>query len=175
VAESSRIFTSRLAFSLATEFRKFAARAAKSETISRTLQLVVLDFGAVAVESPFYWAVYLHDGRRGFRARPGHKLVYFKNIDDDPRVRGRNYPVRATDIRRLSKSEFYRLLRDPSSGMIVRDAVGPAKGDPFFRRAGRLFRRRAGAIASPAFSRYVRECMGEFLNFQLTRKVTIRF
>lgn len=175
MAENERLFISRLAFSLATGFEKFASRAAKSKTISNTLELHVLNFDRVAVESPFYWAQYYHDGRSAFRARKGHKIVYFKDLDKDPRIRGRNYPKRAADIVKLTKKQFYRYLRDPGSGMVVADSVGKTKGDPFFKKAGRLYKKRATDTAGPKFSEFVRACMGDLMDAKLTRKVILRF
>lgn len=170
---SPRLFRARLALRLANQFKDLAAKESRSRSISRTLQTVTLDFGKVAVESPYYWAVYYHDGRGAIRARPGHKLVYFKNPDLDPRIPNRRYPVRATDVRRLTKSQFYRFLRDPSSGMIVRDHVGPAAGDPFFTRAGRKFRRQARDVVGEPFSGYVRECLGDLLRSAVKGRITI--
>lgn len=170
---SGRLFISRLALRLATSFRDLAREESRSKAISRTLQATVLDFGRVAVETPYYWAVYYHDGRGPIRARPGHKLVYFRNPDDDPRIPNRRYPVRAADIRRLSKTQFYRFLNDPSKGMIVRDSVGPAPGDPFFKRAGRRFKRAGAFLAQRDFSEFVRQTMGDLLNTQVTARVTI--
>lgn len=164
MATSSRLFVSRLAFRLAVRFRDLAKQEVRSQTVERSLQTRLLDFGRVAVETPFYWAVYYHDGRGPVRARPGHKLVYFRSPDLDPRIPNRRYPVRASEIRRLSKSQFYKLLRNPGSGMIVRDRVGPAPGDPFFTRAGRRFRTDARRVAGRAFQDHVRENLGELLN-----------
>lgn len=169
-----RLFVSRLAFKLGVIMRDASRRETRSKTIERSLQVTVLDFGRVAVETPYYWAVYYHDGRGPIRARPGHKLVYFRNIDQDPRVPNRRYPVRATDIRRLTKSQFYQMLNDPGSGMIVRTSVGPAPGDPFFERAGRIFPARASAVAQREFSAHVRALLGdEILNARVRVQVDL--
>jgi len=174
VAEiSPRLFRSRLALRLANQFKDLASRESRSDSVARSLVTLQLDFGKVAVESPYYWAVYYHDGRGAIRARPGHKLVYFRSPDLDPRIPNRRYPVRATDIRRLTKQQFYRFLRNPASGMIVRDSVGPAEGDPFFTRAGRKFRRVAARTGSEQFSAYVRECMGDLMDAQVTVRVRV--
>lgn len=170
---SGRLFVSRLAFRLGVVMRDRSRKESRSEAISRTLQVENLDFGKVAVETPYYWAVYYHDGRRGIRARPGHKLVYFRNIDQDPRVRGRNYPRRYSEVRRLTKDEFYRMRRDPSSGMIVRDSVGPAPGDPFFKRAGRGMPRKASEIAQREFSGLVRSTLGDLLKASASLTVNL--
>lgn len=163
---TSRLFVSKLSFKMATVFKNIAAKESESQAISRSLQLLVLDFGKTAVESPFYWSVFYHDGRGAIRARPGHRLVYFRNPADDPRLSG-GYPVRAADVKSLTKSQFYRFLRDPNSGMVVSKHVGPAAGDPFFKRAGRKFKLQATRIGRPAFSEFVRVCLGDDMNIDI--------
>lgn len=174
MAEGPRQFTSRLRFQLASAARDSAAKAAKSKTIANSLEVVKLPSGEFVVESPFYWAVYYHDGRGAIRARPGHKLVYFRNPDDDPRIGGaaRNYPKKRSDIRRLTKAQFYRFLRDPNSGMIVRDSVGPSKGDPFFTRGLRNFPARAGRAVVVEVSKFITETLGDEI---LKAHVKVRF
>lgn len=170
---TERLFVSKLSFKMATQFRDIAAKESRSRAISKSLNLMVLDFGKTAVETPYYWAVYYHDGRGAIRARPGHKLVYFKNIADDPRVSSGNYPVRESDVKSLTKSQFYRFLRDPSKGMVVADSVGPTAGDPFFDRAARKFKRQSNAIGEKAFSAFVRECMGDDMQIDITGTFSI--
>lgn len=67
-----------------------------------------------ALVIPHYWAVYLHDGRGPVWPDRARYIVFFRRIEDDPRVDGgKNYPVRASDIRKLSSSEYnYGLLRN---------------------------------------------------------------
>ena len=150
---------------IAERFLALSRRECKSRSVSASLQLVELQDGSWAVESPFYWAVYYHDGRGPIRAKPGHVLVYFRDIDQDPRVQGRNYPVRASDIKRLTKAQFYAYLKDPSRGMIVRDSVGPAEGDPFFLRAQEALSRQVGPLIEDNLHQAMRDELGEFFDF----------
>ena len=176
MAENPIQFSARLRQQLALAARDAARKAAKSKTIANSLEVVRLPSGEFVVESPFYWAVYYHDGRGPIHARPGHKLVYFRNPDDDPRIGGasRNYPKKRSDIKRLTKAQFYRFLRDPNSGMVVRDSVGPSKGDPFFTRGLRTFPARAGRRIAVEVSTFVRQNLGdEILRAQV--KVRLRF
>jgi hypothetical protein len=150
---------------LATRFLALAKKECGSKTVSASLHLIPLSDGSFAVETPYFWAVFYHDGRGPVRAKPGKVLVYFRNPDDDPRIPGRKYPVRASDIKRLTAADFYRFLRDPSRGMIVRKSVGPAKGDPFFVRAQAALTREVGNLVRKELSAIMREEMGELMNY----------
>ncbi len=71
-----------------------------------------------------YWALYVHDGRAGFGPLRAQVLVWFRNPRDDPRHKGTtDYPVRAADIRRLTREEFYE-------GVKINRALG-SKDNPF--------------------------------------------
>lgn len=173
MAANARLFKARLAFKLAAQARRQAQEATKSIRIRRSMMLSVLDFGVVAVEVPYYWAVYYHDGRGPVRAKRGKKIVYFKDPDDDPRINGaaRNYPRRASNIRRLSKKQFERFLRQGK--LIAVDSVGPADGDPFFTKGLRTFPQRIRSTAVAAFSQHVRQCLGKRMNLRLGAKLRI--
>lgn len=171
---SGRLVVSRLAFKFGTIFRDLARAEARSKAISNSLRLTNLAFGSVAVQTPFYWAQYYHDGRGAFRARPGHKLVYFKDPKKDPRLRGGRYPERLSDVRKLTSAQFYRLLRDRSSGMVVRQSVGPAAGDPFFVRAARRMKRRTGDPARTLMSEAVQAAMGDLMDVKITTRFDLR-
>ena len=75
------------------------------------------------LQIPHYWALYVHDGRAAFGPRKAQVLVWFRNPRDDPRTSG-GHPVRAADIRRLSKDEFYE-------GVRRNRAMGATPGNPF--------------------------------------------
>lgn len=129
------------------------------------------------IEVPFYWAVYYHDGRGPITARPGKYLAFFKDPDKDPRIPGRNYPVRSADVRTLreaiSKAEFRRLV--DSGELILAKRVGPAKAHPFFGSGMAVVARDAGRIAQAEMSAFVRECLGDDLNPPLEEaRITIR-
>lgn len=140
------------------------------------MKITVLDFGLVTVEVPFYWAVYYHDGRGPVRARPGHKIVYFKDPNDDPRINGaaRNYPVRAAQIRRLSKKQFYRFLK--SGKLVAVDKVGSAEAHPFFTEGLRNFKNRISGRPGGHFSSHVLEELDSigFLNKSVSGKIRLR-
>lgn len=161
---TARIAVGRIAFALGVQFRDIARRESRSKAISKSLEVKNLDFGRVSVSTPFFWANIYHDGRGPVRARRGHKIVYFKNPAQDPRLNGGNYPVRASQVRRLTKSQFYRLLRDKSSGMIVADSAGPWRGDPFFKRAALRMLRVKHPTAKRHFSDHVKQDLKSVLN-----------
>ena len=78
-----------------------------SSTLRAAARLIVdAQAGTASIFIPHYWAVYYHDGRAGFTAPGGRVLVFFADPDDDPRLEG-GYPVRASEIRRLTRDEFY--------------------------------------------------------------------
>ena len=93
---------------------------------------------------PHYWALYAHDGRRGFTAiGPRKFLVFFADPRNDPRTDGgRDYPVRVSQVKKLTKAQFDKGMRinrqrekqgePPFSYMKVLKSVGPARGTPFF-------------------------------------------
>lgn len=144
--------------------RERVRRTIESSTLRRSLdsKIVVNESGEIGAEIfvPQYWAVYYHDGRGPVRPTNGKFIVYFQDIEDDPRVAGgRDYPVRESQIRRLrlDPKEFRRLIEQGK--LIVRTSVGPSRPHPFFERlAGKV-----GAIASPLvvpeFSRHVKAAL----------------
>jgi len=80
---------------------------------------------------PYYWAEWYHNGRKAIYKGPSDGfLIYYKDPKQDPRIKN-GYPVRASDVRRLSKGEF---KRDRKAGkLIVTKSVGPTKRNyPFF-------------------------------------------
>lgn len=117
-----------------------ARRLIGSATLREAATLIVeSQAGLATIFIPHYWAEFYHDGRSAFEAPGGRFLVYFSDPDDDPRIDG-GYPVRASDVRRLSREDFYNGLainteraeagQDPF--MFVVRSVGPAEGHPFF-------------------------------------------
>lgn len=81
----------------------------------------------VVLSVPYFWAKYLHKGRRAIVAN----IIYFDPLRLDPRLIG-GYPISKNQVKHLSASEFFRLRMTPGSGMIVRRFVGPARPRPFF-------------------------------------------
>lgn len=135
-----------------------AARAAcQSKTLREALRVIPTENG-FTLNVPHYWAQWFHDGRGPVTARPGHKLVFYKNPADDPRIQG-GYPVRLSQVRRLTKAEFYRDLR--AGKLIVADRVGPQganefMGDALTLRAGQLI----AAASAQVLQQAVRESLG---------------
>lgn len=76
-----------------------------SEALRNGLVIVPEAAGRIDLHIPHYWAVYIHDGRPGFGPRRSSWLVWFANPRDDPRLQP-NYPVRLSDVRRLTKQQF---------------------------------------------------------------------
>lgn len=137
----------------------------KSRTLRRALEVrTSVDGSRVGADLVIsqYWAVYYHDGRGPLRPRNGKFLVWFKRVEDDPRVDGgANYPVRATDIRRLSLSpaEFTRMLA--SGRMIIARRAGPTFGNPFFNRLANRAPSMVRGIAPRMMSTAVRRALAE--------------
>jgi hypothetical protein len=122
--------------SLATDFIRarvaqqaldLARNACESRTLRQSLRVTLTPTG-FRLSVPHYWAKWFHDGRGAMTARAGHKLVYYKNPANDPRIQG-GHPVTLSQRIKLTKFEFYR---DWSAGLlVVVDDVGPAEGKPF--------------------------------------------
>jgi hypothetical protein len=146
-----------------------AARAAcTSRTLRQALQVQRTEFG-FRLHVPHYWAQFFHDGRGSVTARPGHKLVFYKNPAEDPRL-SRGYPVRLADVRRLTKGEFYRDLR--AGKLIVAERVGPAGPNPFMGQALNLRARQLVTASSAAvLKQAVRDSLGPLLQSKTVTKL----
>jgi len=90
----------------ALEISNIAARS--SRTISAAL--AGRRISEIRLTIPHYWAVYIHDGRPAFGPRRATFLVWFTDPDDDPRLAG-GFPVRYSDVKRLTKEQFHEGLR----------------------------------------------------------------
>lgn len=62
---------------------------------------------------PHYWALYIHDGRGPSPGAGGGDkiLVWFKDPKNDPRYPGGVYPVRLSQVKRLTKAQFRKWSR----------------------------------------------------------------
>lgn len=146
--------------------------AAKLKCESRTLRAAMelsIEDNEIILSVPHYWAQWFEGGRGAVFARPGHKLVFYKNPAEDPRLSG-GHPVRASDIRRLTKAEFYRDLR--AGKLVVVDSVGPAAGHPFFDaslrfKALQLLRE----AVQDLLAQQVRDVLGDLLDIRITTKL----
>lgn len=111
-----------------------------SRTLREAVRLIVdAQGGRAELYIPHYWALYYHDGRKGFGPITASKLVFFDDPRDDPRLEG-GYPERDFDIRTLTRDEYEEGLRQNAERrangegpfMFVVDSVGPAAAHPFF-------------------------------------------
>ena len=123
----------------------------ESRTLRQALKIERTDTGFV-LSVPHYWAAFFHDGRGTVNARPGHKLVFYKNPAEDPRIAG-GYPVRLSDVRKLTRAEFYRDLR--AGKLIVTERVGPSgphefMGDALTVRASQNVELRSAEVLQQA-------------------------
>lgn len=140
-----------------------------SSTLRDAARLIVdAQAGQAHIFIPHYWAVYYHDGRAGFAADAGHFLVFFADPDDDPRLEG-GYPVRESDIRRLTRDEFFDgLARNEERAdageppfMFVLRSVGPAAANPFFDDLSDGAALRIEQLALAALDAFVQENVDE--------------
>ena len=136
-----------------------------SQTLREAVHLVVdAGIGVAQLRIKHYWAVYYHDGRDGFGATNASVLVFFADPDDDPRLEG-GYPVRESEIRRLSRDEFYaglaqnelRAAEGEPPFMFVVPSVGPASGHSFFDQLAVGAAARMDQFASFAVDAFVQE------------------
>jgi len=154
-------FARRVTRNLAREAFRRVRAAVQSETLRAALRVQQgRRGGQMWLGVPHYWAVFYHDGRRGFGPRRSRVLVWFKNPNDDPRAPNRQYPVRRSQIKRLTREQFYSALREGK--LIVARRTGPARAQPFFRIGLRAFFQNGGSgIAQRTFRRTVRELVPE--------------
>lgn len=125
---------------------RMARKAIPSQTLKDALVFEKLTLDKARLFIPHYWALYQHDGRGPVYPRRATVLVYYADPADDPRLVD-GYPVRMSDIRRLSYADWAEGWRrnrqmeadNPGGGsmqfMIVREHSGPTaptKSYPFF-------------------------------------------
>ncbi len=159
---SSLEFRIDLVREIAEQVKRRARSLIESRTLKRALDSRIVTNGTTYVGAevfiPHYWAVYYHDGRGPVRPVNGKFLVYFARIEDDPRVAGgRDYPQRASQIRRLrlDPAEFRRLVKEGK--LIVKRSVGPVQGKRFFERIGGRTMKSVGSRALREFRRYAKQ------------------
>lgn len=173
-------FQQALTLRLCREAQRIVRRDIGSRTLSRALRCRLdpspagVTVARLAV--PHYWAIYYHDGRGPIRPRRKKFLVYFRSIEDDPRVSGTASPQRfsQTKVLRLRPATFRRLVA--SGKLIVRTGVGPAAPNPFFQGLSD-FSGRVGSITLPAMSRFVRDSLAEenLTSIKRTSLIDVRF
>ncbi len=132
-----------------------------SKTLRAAVRLIVDESKQRAdLFIPHYWAIYYHDGRGSVSPRSARKLVFFDNPNDDPRLAG-GYPVRASQVQRLTREQYNEGLRRNQERarkggrpfMYVVDGVGPSKPKPFFKRLSQGSAQRAEPIVRKEFER----------------------
>ena len=152
-----------------------AVRRVAGRTSSRTIQDSLFWFteatDRLVIRTPYYWAKFLDQGRGPVSPVRAKKLIFFVNIEDDPRVGGgSDYPRTHRDIRRLTAEEFAlgmeinRALATPDNKMpfmVVTDFSGPAAGEHFFKRG------MAGLNLFAA--KVIREELGAYMRLQFRR------
>lgn len=124
------------------------------------------------IEIPQYWAEYLHDGRGQINAAAGSVLIYFRNKNDDPRLRGGISPERLADQRPLSKAQFLFWLAKNRQAhkagipapMIIKKRVGPMAGSFFFDndRGMAGFDEVANNLATPQVTEFLNRKVSQF-------------
>lgn len=151
--------------------RKAASRA-RPQIPSKTLrdalvfEIVSVVDGVARLHIPHYWAIYVHDGRGRSRPKNANVLIWFQNPKDDPRTNGgRNYPVRAGDIVRLTRAQYAAGLRENARRreeglepfMIVTKSSGPVSSTPFFTEGMAGMAGEIDDAVFRAFDKWVRE------------------
>lgn len=142
MSESPLALVARIAEMIALQARDRVLPQIESDTLRAALEIIIetaSDGARARLHIPHYWAVYYHDGRRGFSAPAGGFLVFYEDARDDPRLKG-GRPVTEADVRHLTKGEFVeglkcnraRKLAGEVPFMHVVKSVGPADPHPFF-------------------------------------------
>lgn len=136
-----------------------------SSTLRRALELIVEEnLYRARLFIPHYWAVYYHDGAAPFGPLTASVLVFFDDPRDDPRIAS-GYPVRASEIRRLTREEYEngleinreRMANGDRPFMFVVKNVGPHAAHPFFDELGVGAAERAGPVVMETFDQWIQE------------------
>jgi len=145
-----------------------------SKTLRDALELLVdAQAGEARLFIPHYWAEFYHDGRGSVSPVDARWIVFFTNPADDPRLAG-GYPVRTTDIVRLTKAQWDEGLainaeRRATGGppyMIVVPRVGPAGAHPFFEELSSGAADRAGPLVIEVLDVFLQDLIDTDPNLQ---------
>jgi len=124
------------------------------------------------VHVPYYWALFVHDGRGPFGVRTARWLVWYKNPLEDPRLEDGVRQKRLKDTRRLTKDQF---RTDFALGkLIVTKRVTEAmRPNRFFDNEDgmRGFSAEAGKVVAKKFSQHVIDSLGPLRRKRGTIKV----
>lgn len=129
--------------------REYLRSSQGSETLQRDMRAVIdsIESGVALgrVNVPYYWALYVHDGRPAVLARPGQYLCFFPNKSDDPRTSGGTDYAPTPGIRDSSEGGFH-LTRKQFFGFLEQNEQRRANGqDPIMivtKRVGPVLRQR---------------------------------
>lgn len=111
--------------------------------LQRSLSVKVIGTSTVKLQIPYFWAVYVHDGRKApVRSRESSFLIWWKDPRKDPRLAPSGVtPRRAEQLRHLSSDQFQEALRQhreaiaqnrESPVVIVPAVKRPTPPSPFF-------------------------------------------
>ncbi len=122
---------------------------------------------------PHYWAVYYHDGRGPVFPRKKKVLVYYRSIEDDPRVTGTTSPERFKDTKALAlpPDTFKRLVK--AGKILVRTkSKASTVAHPFFSPLKR-FQTKAAPAVNRVFSRFVLEDLRDAGLLTIRGRITV--
>lgn len=81
----------------------------ESKQLRGLMEYVVVETGdkkaSGIVNVPHFWAIYYHEGRK-IITKDGGYLVWFRNINDDPRLNNGQAPVYRSDVRKLTEGQW---------------------------------------------------------------------
>ena len=132
-------------FAFIEELKAGAIRATRTAIPSKTLKNALTatywhspKLHQIIVNIPHYWAIYYHDGSGPITMPKGKYMVWFRNPEDDPRLKS-GFPVKRSDVRglNLSSKQFNRYIKEGK--LIVRRHVGRRRAHPFTAEAYRLW------------------------------------
>lgn len=171
-------FKLELARKMAERLRERVRSLIESKTLQRSLEVRLTVEGRQRIGAdiflPQYWAVYYHDGRGPVTPVNGKFIVYFADIEDDPRVNGgKDYPIRSSQIRRLrlDPEEFRRLVE--AGKLIVRKSVGPSRPHRFFDRLGGKAVKAVEGIVRQDFRSHLKGRLDDVLKIRATLRMRL--
>lgn len=155
-------------FAAALRLRIRARDIIPSQTLAESVQVVRYSQGH-KLSIPFYWAIYVHDGRGAITMPAGRFMVFFREQRDDPRLDG-GHPQTKAGRKHLSPAEFQGYLELNRKArafglppiMLVKRTVGRVKPNRFFSTGLRhVAVPSISAEAPDLFSNYVLTQLGK--------------
>ncbi len=169
-SEDPMIFRMDLAKMVGDKLSTYLRSVIESDSLRKSMRVEIDVEGELVLARivfPQYWAVYYHDGRGPVRPTNGKFIVFFQDVEDDPRVSG-GYPERVGDIKRLnlSPAEFKALVK--SGELIVRKAVGPAKSHRFLDKLRGNSSAKVATLVKNEFSKHVQASLKDLLDIRIS-------